>query len=101
VANKITLTKIGAVGAAAVTRLWPEGQPLDMTLAADGAPADFTWQGQRHQVAEITQVWRVDAAWWQGRVWRSYFKLRTDTGLLVEIYQDLLDEEWFLQRLYD
>jgi hypothetical protein len=64
-------------------------------------PVDFTWLGQNHRVAEVTKAWRVDIDWWRNRVWRSYFKLRTDTGLLVVIYQDLLSGEWHLQRLYD
>jgi len=34
-------------------------------------------------------------------VWREYFKLTTQTGLLVVIYLDLLNGKWYLQRLYD
>ena len=91
-----------------MTRLWPVGSPINITgaVASDGVaeytrPASFTWQGQTHQVNEITREWRVDIDWWRGRVWRAYFKLSTDTGLLVVIYQDLLNGEWYLQRLYD
>jgi hypothetical protein len=69
--------------------------------AGDARPAGFIWQGQAHQVDEITREWRVDIDWWRGRVWRAYFKLNTDTGLLAIIYQDLLSGEWYLQRLYD
>ena len=99
-----------------MTRLWPVGLPISVTGAGtegdgtagdddsvkDGTrPAGFTWQNQVHQVSEITREWRVDIDWWRGRVWRAYFKLTTDTGLLVIIYQDLLSGEWYLQRLYD
>jgi len=86
-----------------VTRLWPVGLPINVTgIDVERArPAGFTWQGQNHQVDEITREWRVDIDWWRGRVWRAYFKLSTDTGLLVVIYQDLLSGEWHLQRLYD
>ena len=95
-----------------MTRLWPVGIPISVTIdpwagskdavVADGQrPASFTWQGQIHRVDEITRAWRVDIDWWRGRVWRAYFKLNTDTGLLVVIFQDLLSGEWYLQRLYD
>jgi hypothetical protein len=106
-----------------VTRLWPVGLPISVIGAGiednvedgsvfdssvlDGSvldgtrPAGFTWQNQIHQVAEITREWRVDIDWWRVRVWRAYFKLSTNTGLLVIIYQDLLSGEWYLQRLYD
>jgi hypothetical protein len=92
-----------------VTRFWPGGQPIDVTSQAPDRPEPalseqpvcFTWLGQTHQVVEITKSWRVDIDWWRARIWRAYFKLSTDTGLLVVIYQDLLEKDWFLQRLYD
>jgi hypothetical protein len=99
-----------------VTRLWPAGQLIAMTTTAitenttllprqgpaiDHLPSQFIWQGGTHLVSEITRYWRVDIDWWRERIWRAYFKLRTETGLLVVIYQDLIGGEWFLQRLYD
>lgn len=67
----------------------------------DSLPWQFIWQGNTHTVAEITRYWRVDIDWWRERIWRAYFKLSTDTGLLVVIYQDLMTNAWYLQRLYD
>jgi hypothetical protein len=90
-----------------MTRLWSTGNPISVTGAGnDGAaerarPVSFGWQNQTHQVDEITREWRVDIDWWRGRIWRDYFKLSTDTGLLVIIYRDLVSGEWYLQRLYD
>jgi hypothetical protein len=83
-----------------MTRLWPDGDTITMTTVAE-EPDRFTWQGQTHQVLEITRRWRVDVDWWRMRVWRAYYKLRTDTGLLVIVYRDLLTGQWYLQRLYD
>jgi hypothetical protein len=88
-----------------MTRLWPDGQPLEgVETASTGGgepPLRFTWQGQEHRVTEVTQSWRVDLDWWRERIWRAYFRLGTNTGLLVVIYQDLLSGKWYLQRLYD
>jgi hypothetical protein len=84
-----------------MTWLWPQGQPIVVICASPEEPARFTWQGKTHQATEITRRWRVDMDWQRGRVWRAYFKLSTDTGLLVIIYHDLVSGEWYLQRLYD
>jgi len=84
-----------------MTRFWPDGRPITVTGDGQGLPLRFIWQGQTHQVVEITHRWRVDLEWWRQRVWRTYFKLRTDTGLLVIIYYDRLGRDWYLQRLYD
>jgi hypothetical protein len=84
-----------------MTRLWLEGQLIAVLLNERAQPDAFTWQGQQHQVEHITRQWRVDGDWWCERVWRNYYKLHTDTGLLLILYQDLLSGQWFLQRLYD
>lgn len=84
-----------------MTRLWPEGVPIEVVQDADGAPLSFRWEGRRHGVCVLSNAWRVDVAWWSDRRWRAYYKLTTDTGLLVAVYRDLLTEAWYLQRLYD
>ena len=84
-----------------MTRLWPEGQEIDVVQNKQGIPTTFTWQGQRHDVAELTQQWRVDVGWWRDRAWRAYYKLSTHTGMLVVVYRELPEGGWYLQRLYD
>lgn len=84
-----------------MTRLWPDGQAIDVEQDGQGAPIAFTWAQQTHHVAQLAQQWRVDVGWWRQRVWRAYYKLSTDSGLLVVIYHELPDGDWYLQRLYD
>jgi hypothetical protein len=84
-----------------MTRLWPEGSPITVFTVGSEVPQHFTWQGQKHNVKEITRRWRVDLDWWRENVWRDYFKLTTQTGLLVVIFHDLQADQWYLQRLYD
>jgi hypothetical protein len=43
----------------------------------------------------------IDEDWWSDPIRRDYFKLYTQTGLLVEIYHDLRHHTWYLQRVYD
>ena len=84
-----------------MTRLWPKGQPITVVSDGDGTPRSFEWKGRAHLVTGISKRWRVDSGWWRMRVWREYFKLETETGLLVIIYRDLLTDQWHFQRLYD
>ena len=83
-----------------MTRLWQEGDPIDV-VDEDGQPRRFTWRGRSHEVDEISRQWRADLGWWADRKWHAYFKLVTDTGLLVIIFEDLETGTWYLQRLYD
>lgn len=84
-----------------MTHLWPEGVAIDVVPDALGRPARFTWRRQSHAVAHVALFWRVDLDWWRRRVWRDYYRLSTDTGLLVVVFQDLAAGGWFLERLYD
>ena len=84
-----------------VTRLWLRGQPISVKADALGTPLRFQWRSSLHIVQSIAKRWRVDEEWWRGRVWREYFKLSTNSGMLVIIFHDLIGGEWFLQRLYD
>lgn len=97
-----------------MTRFWPKGQLIEVItgtnlkfeedkhgLETGELPAQFRWQQVDHRVEEIIEAWRVDIDWWQTRKWRTYLRLVTDTGLLVVIFQDLIEKKWYLQRLYD
>ena len=86
-----------------MARLWTDSQDIQVELNESGWPGRFTWQGQSHTVQHIRQRWQVDGDWWSaaGRVWREYIALTTAGGLLCVIYLDLLDQNWYLSRVYD
>jgi hypothetical protein len=67
----------------------------------NGFPQQLVWQEQMHTITQITRRWRIRSDWWDEPLWRDYFKLTTDTGLLLIIFHDLLGDKWYLQRLYD
>jgi len=84
-----------------MSEFWPDGETIRVEVTENGTPQAFTWQGQRHEVAQIANAWRIDESWWATHIWRDYFKLLTRGGLLVEVYHDLTGDSWRLQRLYD
>jgi hypothetical protein len=86
-----------------VTRLWPEGEPVQVAAEPAGTPQAFLWRGAWHPVTAIANRWRVRASWWtlDGEAWREYIKLTTTDGLLCILAHDLQSDEWRLVRLYD
>jgi hypothetical protein len=86
-----------------MSRLWPDGAPITVTLDRQGHPTAFVWCGRTHLVAQVRQRWQVDTDWWgeAGRVWRVYVAVTTASGLLCVLYQDLESGEWFLSKIYD
>ena len=85
-----------------MTRLWPEGEVLRVQCKEE-IPISFVWRGKTHYVAEVCNRWRVHTRWWEPGeiIWREYWKVVTNTGLLCLICCDLLSGNWFLVRLYD
>ena len=107
-----------------MTRLWPQGQSLEVWGVGDGdrresrgvgdgdrresrgvseTPAGFSWQHRSQRVLEVCNRWRIHTRWWepQQAVWREYWKVVTDAGLLCLIYRDVEAGKWFLARVYD
>ena len=84
-----------------MTHLWPDGLSIPVEADTLGVPHRFEWLGQTHRVEIVANRWRVDEDWWRKRIWREYFKLATDSGLLVVVFRDLVGGGWYLQRLYD
>lgn len=84
-----------------MTHFWPEGQPVAVEADTLWTPLALTWDGSEHPVQVVLDRWRVDEEWWRRRIWREYFRLITRTGLLVEVFHDLVVNEWRIQRIYD
>lgn len=84
-----------------MSRLWAAGEPIQVDADSSGWPQRIVWAGTQHRIDQISDHWRVDLEWWRGRIWRMYFVVVTTSGLLIELYHDLLADRWYLQRLYD
>jgi Domain of unknown function (DUF6504) len=84
-----------------MTRLWPNGSPIQVVQNGEGLPEHLVWQGQKYAVVEITRRWRIRSDWWRELLWRDYFKLITDRGLLIIIFHDLQEDAWYVQHLFD
>lgn len=81
---------------------WPDGQPIEVELDADGAILGFRWQLQEHRVQLVSLQWRVHIAWWtEHELWRDYYEVATHTRLLCSLYQDLFTLSWWLERVYE
>ncbi|MDI7277123.1 MAG: hypothetical protein QME94_14200 [Anaerolineae bacterium] len=84
-----------------MTHLWTVGPEIAVQSEDEPGPASFIWAGRLHRVATFCNSWRVHTGWWQQEVWRDYYKVQTEDGLLCVIYHDLLKGCWHLASIYD
>jgi hypothetical protein len=61
------------------------------------------WRNAEHHVIETPNSWTIHTRWWEPdeAVWRDYYKIITDTGMLCYIYYDRLRDDWYLERIFD
>lgn len=80
---------------------WPNGQTIKVD--ADGEkPLAFMWEGGVHRVCNVSDHWRIHTNWWaEAEVWRDYWEVTTDSGLLCVLHRDLLRGAWCLERTYE
>jgi hypothetical protein len=81
-----------------MTRLLRAHPRIDPELR-DGEIVAIRW-GDRREVVEVCNRWRVEEAWWREPIARDYFKV-VGSRWLALVYHDLVAGTWHLERLYD
>jgi len=84
-----------------MSHFWPDALPIEVDGDETAAPARITWRCRSLRIARVLERWRIDEAWWQRRIWREYFVVYTEDGLILAVYRDLSTRRWWLQRIYD
>lgn len=73
-------------------------RPADVVVNDDGLPTAVTVDGNRREVEEIGEMWRIDDEWWRDRIARRYVEVMLVGGGHVVVYEDLVGGGWFLQQ---
>lgn len=80
------------------------GPPLPLkvqvALSADGQPARLAFGGITRVVIGIDEIWREEKFWWDKPIKRDYFRVVLGDGSLRNIFQNLLNGEWYLDRAW-
>ncbi len=69
----------------------------------DGQPLGVMFRGQFLQVLAVLDSWEWAGDWVTGLSERHYWLVSTDTGLLLELYeeQDMNKGRWFVSGVQD
>ena len=84
-----------------MSKLFKEAIRLKVEEGVQHEPTIFLYKGRREEVREMMRQWRVAQGWWRRPVEREYFQVRTESGIVCDLYRDLLTGVWYLQRIYD
>ncbi len=78
-----------------------KAEAIEVRTNMVGVPVSLTRNGRREKVVAIYEHWRLSDEWWGDGVERDYFRVRTATGAVIDIYRDTKTSRWYLNRIYD
>lgn len=73
---------------------------VKVRLNAQGFPSLLTLAGQVRAVVGIDEHWREEKAWWDKPLRRDYFRVLLADGSLRNLFQNLNNGEWFIDRAW-
>lgn len=73
---------------------------LKVTLNPEGYPSMVVLAGQPHLVYAIDEIWREEKSWWDKPIRRDYFRLILADFSLRNIFHNLDNDEWYLDRAW-
>ena len=82
-----------------MTRLLRPAPEVAVELGPEGAPARLS--GAFQGALDPQGRWLVEQDWWERPVAREYWKVLLEDHVLLEVFHDLLENRWYLERLYD
>lgn len=84
-----------------MTRLLQQPVELEVKEGNRFEPVAFPYKGRMVNTGQILKRWRISQGWWKRPVEREYFQIKTEAGMVCELYRDLIAGAWYLQRIYD
>lgn len=76
-------------------------QIVKVKCSHTGTPLQVQIVDQSTCVARVLDHWSDTGCWWEGESEKHFYRLLLDNDATVEIYQDLLSQDWFLYKVYD
>jgi DNA polymerase-4 len=80
------------------------GPPIPLKVKVrvnrDGLPSVVTLAGQMRGIVGVDEHWREERAWWSKPLRREYFRVILPDGSLRNLFQNLNDGEWYLDRAW-
>lgn len=85
---------------------WIGPERIEMLKRRHGYfPQTFLWRGRRYDISMVQRCWTITRRGLYGKVERHYFRVLARTAAergkrraTFEIYQDLHDSTWYLER---
>ncbi len=84
-----------------MARLVKKPERLKVTANIEGTPLTITRDGKAERVTRIYHQWHESEQFCDQAILKNYFRVRTNKGLIYDIYRDTASNSWYLGRIFD
>ena len=84
-----------------MAKILEKPEELKVSVNMQGVPLTLVRNGESQRITKVYEQWRVTEEWWGKEILRNYFKVKTNKGLVYDIYRDTPGGGWYLSRIYD
>jgi len=84
-----------------VAKLLEKPEELKVTVNVQGVPLTLARNGEKQRVTKVYERWQVVEELWGKEISRNYFRVKTNKGLVCDIYRDIPNGGWYLSRIHD
>jgi len=76
-------------------------EELRVRVNIQGVPLTLVRDGEKQRVTKVYEQWRVAEEWWGKEILKNYFRVKTSRDVVYDIYRDMLNDCWYLSKVYD
>lgn len=84
-----------------MAKLVEKPEELKVSVNMQGMPLALVRDGEKERITKVYQQWRVSEEWWGKEITRNYFRVKTNKGLVYDIYRDMPAGSWYLSKIHD
>ena len=84
-----------------MAKLLEKPEEVKVSANVQGVPLTLVRNGEAQRITKVYQHWRVVEEEWGKEIPRNYFRVKTNKGLVCDIYRDMSAGGWYLSGIYD
>jgi hypothetical protein len=84
-----------------LAKILEKPEELRVTANVQGIPLTLARNGDRQRVTRVYEEWQNDEQLFGQEMSRHYFRVKTNKGMVCDIYRDMPGGGWYLSRIHD
>jgi len=78
-----------------------KAQKVKVTTNIEGTPLTITISGKIKRIIRIYQQWQKSELICTQNVSKTYFRIKTTGGFIIDVYRDSTSNCWYLDKVYN